>query len=119
MANAVYVTEEVELQDETTVLLKPLPIAGLRAFMDMIKEFDSIQDTDQGFNILVSAAAFCLCKKRPEFWDSKERKATEAFEEAVDMPTVHKILDVCGGVNFNDPNLLAAAKAALGQNQTQ
>jgi hypothetical protein len=31
------------------------------------------------------------------------------------MPTVYKILDVCGGVKLNDPNLLAAAMAEVGK----
>ena len=115
MANAVYVTEEVELQDGTTVTLKPLPIAGLRVFMKMIDKFGNVDSEDEGFEILVSASAFCLYKQRIEFWDKSEKVATEAFEEAVDMPTIYKILDICGGVKLNDPNLLAAATEVLGQ----
>lgn len=131
MATAVYTTEEVTLQDDTTVTLKPLNISGLRKFMKRMDAFTSAESEDDGFEALLAAAALCLSKQRPEFWDEKfdngktaegaekpKGKHTEAFEEAADMPTVYKILDVCGGVQLNDPNLLAAAAGALGTTST-
>jgi hypothetical protein len=39
----------------------------------------------------------------------------EAFEDAIDVPTMNRILEVCGGIKLDDPNLLAAAVLA-GQN---
>ena len=33
----------------------------------------------------------------------------------VDMPTVHKIIEICGGVKLNDPELMAAAAAVMEQ----
>lgn len=115
MATSVYTTEEVELQDETTVTLKPLNIKSLRTFMKIMESFGEEDTTEEeGLDILLDASALCLKSQRPEFWD--ENKHTETYEEAVDMPTVYKILDVCGGVKLNDPNLLAMAQEALGRN---
>jgi hypothetical protein len=31
----------------------------------------------------------------------------------VDIPTVHKIIEVCAGIKLNDPELEAAARAAM------
>ena len=114
MATSVYSTEEVELQDDTTVTLKPLNIKTLRSFMKAMERFGDEDTTeDEGLDILLDASALCLKGQRPEFWDGEGH--TEAYEEAVDMPTVYKILDVCGGVKLNDPNLLAMAQEALGR----
>lgn len=115
MATSVYSTEEIELQDGTTVVLKPLNIKTLRSFMTTMERFGEEDATEEeGLEVLLDAAALCLKGQRPEFWDGK--KHTEDFEEVVDMPTIYKILDVCGGVKLNDPNLLAMAREALGQN---
>lgn len=115
MATSVYVTEEIGLQDETSVTLKPLNIKSLRAFMKIMEKFGG-QDVseDEGLDILLDASAICLKAQRPEFWADNHH--TEAYEDAVDMPTVYHILDVCGGVKLNDPNLLAMAQEALGRN---
>lgn len=117
MASTVYSVEEVALQDDTKVTLKPLNIKTLRAFMKTMEEFAEVNNENEGFEVLLRAAALCLKKERPEFWDDKEGKQTEEFEDVMDMETIYKILDVCGGVKLNDPNLLAAAQeAALGRN---
>lgn len=120
MATTVYNIEEVALQDGTTVTLKPLNIKNMRKFMSKIEEFTSAEDEDQSLNALVAAAAICLRQERPEFWNEESLSSTDEFEEVADMPTIYKILDVCGGIKLNDPNLLAAAAeaaaAAAGQN---
>jgi hypothetical protein len=116
MATTVYTTEEVQLQDDTKVTLRPLNIKGLRKFMTVMENFGKSENDEEGFEILLTAAALCLAKQRPEFYDAEKGTATEAFEDAADMPTIYKILDVCGGVKLNDPNLLAMAAEALGKN---
>lgn len=116
MANAVYTVEEVSLQDGSDVTLKPLPIAGLRVFMKMFEEFSKAEDEEQGLDVLSKCAAYCLSRAKPEYWDKEKKAVTEAWEEAADLPTVYKIIEVCGGIKLNDPNLLAAAAEALGQN---
>lgn len=116
MATTVYTTEEVELQDDTTVTLKPLTIKNLRKFMKVMEGFADAETEDEGLEVMLDASALCLKTQRPEFWDDSKGKHTEVFEDAVDIPTIYKVLDVCGGIKLNDPNLLAAAAEALGRN---
>lgn len=114
MATTVYVTEDISLQDESTVTLKPLRIKPLRTFMKIMEKFGEDGATEeQGLEVLLDASALCLSDQRPEFW--ADGKHTEDYEDAVDMPTVYHILDVCGGIRLNDPNLLAMAQEALGR----
>lgn len=116
MATTVYTTEEIQLQDDTKVTLKPLNIKALRKFMKAMEGFASAANDEEGFEVLLKAAALCIAKQRPDFYDAEKDEPTEAFEDAVDMPTIYKILEVCGGVKLNDPNLLAMAAEALGKN---
>lgn len=127
MATTVYTVETVELQDGSKVTLRPMNIKGLRKFMKRMDEFGKSATNDEGMDILLDCAAICLMKERPEFWDkSKERGErdgealeeggySEEAEEALDLPTVYRILDICGGVKLDDPNLIAAAMESLGQ----
>lgn len=114
MSNTVYTVEEIELQDGTTVELKPLNIKHLREFMVKMDEFAKTgDDEDASLNCLIDAAGICLKKKLPELVADRD-----ALEDALDMPTIYKILDLCGGVKLNDPNLLAAAMEAVGKTST-
>ncbi|WNN94624.1 tail assembly chaperone [Streptomyces phage Phredrick] len=116
MATTVYTTEEVELQDGTTVTLKPLTIKNLRKFMKTMEAFAEAETEEDGLEVMLDSAALCLKTQRPEFWNEKTNKHAEDFEDAIDIPTIYKVLDVCGGIKLNDPNLLAAAAEALGKN---
>lgn len=116
MATEVYTVEEIVLQDDETVELRPLNISRLKKFMTLMDKFGEAENEEDSFEVLLDASAICISNKAPQYWDDKAKKHTEAWEEAADMPTIYKILDVCGGVKLNDPNLLAAAAAALGNN---
>jgi hypothetical protein len=109
VATSVYTAEEIVLQDGKEVTLKPLNIKNLRRFMKKFKEIDSIKDDDQIVDFLIEVGQLCLASLYKEYED------TEKYEDAVDMPTVHKIIEICGGVKLNDPELMAAAAAALEQ----
>jgi hypothetical protein len=116
LATTVYTIEEVALQDDSKVQLKPLNIKTLRQFMKVMEDFGDPDKTEQeSFEILLNASAICLKKERPEFWDDSKSEHTEEFEDVADIPTIYKILDVCGGIKLNDPNLIAAATEALGK----
>lgn len=133
MPTTVYTVEEIELQDGSIVTLKPLSIKGLRKFMERMDEFPESTTNDEGMDVLLDCAAICLMKQREEFWDAEKKRGnrkvtegkrevtkpkpfgghTEEAEDALDMPTVYRILDVCGGVKLDDPKLLEAAQEAV------
>ena len=105
MATTVYDIVEIELSNGETISIKPLPIKQLRKFMEAIKEMDSENTTeDDAMDIFIKAAMICLEVFKPELSQDKEK-----FEEVVEIPTMMKILEVCGGLKLTDPNLLGAA----------
>lgn len=111
MANAVYTTLEIKLQDGSEVELKPLNIKGLRKFYKKIEELDTAKDQFEVMDCLIEAAAICIERQRPEFVEDKD-----AFEEVLDTDTMYKIIEVCGGVKLNDPEVAARAMEIV-QNQ--
>lgn len=106
MATTIYDTAELELENGDTIVVKPLPIKQLKKFMKIIRDLDSedIKTEEDAMDIFVKAAMVCLEKTRPTL--SQDR---DEFEENVNVPTMMKILEVCGGLKMNDPNLLGAA----------
>ena len=110
MATTVYDVEEVQLQNGQTVKLKPLSIKELRKFMIAIKKTSESQTEDETLNILIDACAIALEKQLPDLVADRDK-----LEDALDMPTINRILEVCGGIKLDDPNL-EAARALVGQN---
>ena len=110
MATTVYDVEEIQLQNGATVKLKPLTIKELRKFMGAIAKTAEVTTEDETLTILIDACAVALEKQLPELVSDRD-----AFEDVLDVPTINRILEVCGGIKMDDPNLLAAAVLA-GQN---
>ena len=110
MATTVYSVEEITLQNGVTVKLKPLTIKELRKFMVVIQKTAEVTTEDETLTILIEACAVALEKQLPDLV-----KDVDAFEDVLDVPTINRILEVCGGIKMDDPNLLAAAVLA-GQN---
>lgn len=106
MATTIYDTAELELENGDKITVKPLPIKQLKKFMKIIRELDSedIKNEEDAMDIFIEASMVCLEKTRPDLSEDKE-----AFEDNVNVPTMMKILEVCGGLKMNDPNLLGAA----------
>jgi hypothetical protein len=106
MPEQIYDTAEISLEDGSTIEIKPLPIKQLKKFMTVIRSMDSDEvDTEEAaMDVFIQAAMVCLEKVRPELGHDKEK-----FEEEVNIPTMMKILEVCGGLKLTDPNLLGAA----------
>lgn len=112
MAKTVYTVEEVELQDGSVVQLRPLNIKNLRLFNDKLKELQATPDgetltEDQALDKMLDLAAICLKNKLPDLVADREK-----LEEALDIDTIYKVIEKCGGIKLNDPNLIAAALAA-------
>ena len=110
MASTVYDVEKIKLQNGSEVELKPLTIKELRKFMTVIQKTAEVTTEDETLTLLIDACAVALEKQLPEL--VKDR---DAFEDVLDVPTINRILEICGGIKMDDPNLLAAAVLA-GQN---
>lgn len=112
MAKTVYDEETIQLQNGQEVTLRPLNIKNLRLFNVKMKELREINEPteDEQMDLVVAMAGICLRAQAPELVDNGDE-----LEEALDLTTIYKILDVCAGVKFTDPNLQAAAIAAMNQ----
>ena len=110
MATTVYSVEEITLQDGSTAKLKPLSIKELREFMKALQGASESTSETETLNVLIDAVAVALKKQLTELVADRD-----SLEDALDVPTINRILEVCGGIKMDDPNLLAAAVLA-GQN---
>ena len=109
MATTVYSIEEIELYDESVVKLRPLPIKYLKEFMKKLQNMETVKTDEEGLDQLVELAAFCLNSLDKD-------NPREDFDEVLDLETAYRVVEVCGGVKLNDPNLIAAAQEiAAGQ----
>ena len=122
MATTVYNQETIALQDGTEVTLKPLPIGRLRRFMKAWEKFTEVKTDEDGFDVLLNCAGIAVeadfkgkfdALKAPA--DSGEFLSEEYksyLEDVLDLDTIYKVLEVCGGLKLNDPKLMEAALAA-------
>lgn len=123
MATKVYTEEEISLQDDTEVTLRPSPIGRLRRIMAEWKKMGEVQDDDETFNIWVNCCGIALEKELGDKFENqtaadpqkKEDKGEvlskpyrDYLAETLDMETIYKVMEVCAGMKLNDPNLLAA-----------
>ena len=121
MATTVYNEEVIALQDGTEVKLKPLAISPLRRFMKVWEGFKDInpENENESLDIFVTCAGIAIEKDFVKKFDKTHDVdgLTEEYrtylEDVLDMDTIYKILDVCGGLKLNDPELLAAAQAKM------
>lgn len=106
MATKMYDTVELELQDGSTVEVKPLPIKRLRRFMSVMQELTKVPTEDdpgrEQLDIFLDCAAIVLEKKYPHVAHDRD-----ALEDLMDVPTMIKMLEVAGGISLSgdaDPN---------------
>jgi phosphohistidine swiveling domain-containing protein len=102
LASTVYDVEKIKLQNGAEVELKPLTIKELREFMKVIAKTATVSTEDETLTLLIDACAVALEKQLPEL--VKDR---DAFEDVLDVPTINRILEICGGIKMDDPNQLA------------
>lgn len=111
MATTVYDVIELVLQDGTEVTVRPLDLKRLRKVMKVIEEMNAAtvaeSDTDT-LDFLIAATRISLEKQLPDLVKDEDK-----FEEAMDLPTMWKILEVAAGVSMGSPNLQGEA-AQLG-----
>jgi hypothetical protein len=118
LASTVYNVEEITLGDGSKVTLKPLSIKNLRVFMpkmqqwqDLIADEKYLERDPMGIEqmiLLLEAAVICLTDQKPEW-----KEDPDLAEDVLDMTTVYRVLEVCGGIKLNDENLLKATQEAM------
>lgn len=111
MATKIYESIELELLDGTKIEVKPLSIKNLRAVMAAWKKTEDIKSEDDFLEILVECTQLSMKQYSPSLAEDRE-----ALEDAVDMQTMYKILEVGADIKLNDPNQQEVAKAVLGMN---
>lgn len=104
MADTVYNVENIKLQDDTEVELRPAVISVLRKGNAALNEyvFKEGASEDDVLTGVIKACTICLAKQIDGFTE-------EIAEDVLDMETCYKILEVCLGVKLNNPKLLEAA----------
>ena len=130
MATRIYNTVEVTLQDDTDVVLKPLPIGRLRRFMKAWEGFSEVTNDYEGFNVFINCTGIALednfrgrfdslkaTGDRAEQGEFLSPEYKEYLEDTLDLDTIYKVLEVCGGINLNDPKLLAALEEAAAESE--
>lgn len=108
MATTVYTVEEITLQNGETYEFRPLNLKLLRKFMAKFTNLEPVESEDESIDQMLELAQICL-----ESVDKELAADQDALEEALDNPTIYKIIEVCAGIKLNDPNLLAAAAQAM------
>lgn len=113
MAKQVYTTEDIEFLDGTEVTLKPLPVLKLRKFMTELDRLDDVTNYDENLTVLIDLTKICI-----NHYDSvKEKVASNAewYEETMDVQSMFKVIEICGGVKLNDPKLMELAQQMQAQ----
>lgn len=138
MADTVFKTEEFALYDGTEVTLSPLPIARLRKFMASWERASKLDDTDDGYDVLIDCAGIALAhnfkEKFESLWPTGDEIAAlkkddekpvlskeyrEYLLDTLETPTINRIMKVVAGIDFDDPKLIQAMmEARLGQSST-
>lgn len=98
--------------DGSKIELRPLPIRRLKVFMTRLETLTTVETEEESLDKLLELAQVCLEGIKAE------QAMSEDLDDILDLPTCYKIIEVCGGVKLNDPNLVAAAREAVlsGQN---
>lgn len=139
IATKVYSQEDITLQDGTDVVLKPLVIGKLRRFM---KRWDDIAeaggDEYKSMDIFIDVCGIALednykgkfeslkgsvvdvdeaeAKKKEPNIPVLSNQYREYLEDTLEMDSIYKIIEICGGIKLNDPKLL---EQVLAMNEAQ
>lgn len=111
MATKIYESVDLELLDGTEVTIKPLNIKNLREVMKVWATASDATDEDEFLNVLLECTKIAFKQYMPSLAEDPEK-----LEDALDLQTMYKILEVAADIRLNDPNLLAAAQELVGQN---
>ena len=108
MATKIYESIEIELQDGTVITVKPLNLKNLRQVMTKWREVETKNTEDEFLDLLLECTSIAMKQFAPELSEK------EKLEEALDLQSMYKILEVAADIKLNDPNLLMAAQELAG-----
>lgn len=111
MATKVYESIELELLDGTVVNIKPLNLKNLREVMKEWEKAKTAETEDEFLNILTNCTQIAFKQYNPSLAGDRDK-----LEEALDIQTMYKILEVAAEIKLNDPNLVAMAQELVGTN---
>jgi len=97
MATKIYSTKNIYLFDGTEIELSPLKIKYLREFMDTFSLISQTKNDDDSILLLLECVRVAMKQYYP-----KLSKSISDVEDAVDMPLIHEILEIAGGIKIND-----------------
>ena len=97
MATKVYSTKNIYLFDGTEIEVSPLKIKYLREFMDTFSLISQTDNDDDSILLLLECVRIAMKQYKPELSHS-----ISSVEDAVDMPTIHEILEIAGGIKINE-----------------
>lgn len=123
MATTVYDELQIELQNGKVVTLRPLPINKLKKFMTEMSNLNSIEEDDldevgssnqyKNLDVMLAACKIAIGSQMKE----ELEEDPDILEEILDLQTMWKIIEVCGGVEMSNPNqLVEVAREAAGKN---
>lgn len=112
MATKIYQTKNIYLFDGTEVEISPLKIKFLRQFMDVFSLVSNTKDDDESILILLECARIAMKQHYPKISNS-----IEDLEDNIDMPTIHQILEISGGIKINTDST-ETVKEQAEKNQT-
>lgn len=97
MATKVYSTKKIYLFDGTEIEISPLKIKYLREFMDTFSLINQTDNDDDSILLLLECVRIAMQQYHPEL-----SRSTSDVEDTVDMPTIHEILEVAGGIKISE-----------------
>jgi hypothetical protein len=97
MATKVYSTKNIYLFDGTEIEISPLKIKYLRQFMDTFALINQAKNDDESILLLLECVRISMKQYYPLLSGS-----ISDVEDSVDMPTIHEILEIAGGIKIND-----------------
>lgn len=110
MATKVFESIELELLNGQTVEIKPLSLKKLRELMKVWQDGSEKTTTEDEFlDLLITCTAIAFKQFSPKLAEDRD-----ALEEALDLQTMYKILEVAADIKLNDPKLLEVAQELAG-----
>lgn len=97
MATKVYSTKSIYLFDGTEIEISPLKIKYLRQFMDTFSLINQAKDDDESIILLIECVRIAMKQYYPQLSIS-----ASDIEDAIDMPTIHEVLEIAGGIKITE-----------------